>query len=159
MQSPEKKIRPFGVTIIGVLTIIGGVLMIGSGITLAAFAAVFPLVGSIGDSVGTPQSQIPSSIPSEYVGVALLSVGTIFTIIGTVSLVVAYGLFKAKKWAWTTSVVLSIISIAMGLISIATGNIGSIIGIAISGFILYYLYKPHVKEYFGKHARAAEVKP
>jgi hypothetical protein len=131
--------------------------MIGSGLTLAAVAAVFPLVGSVEDETGTLQSQIP--IPAEYVGVALLSVGIIFTIIGILSLVVAYGLFKAKKWAWTTSVVLSIVSIAMGIISIATGNIGSIVGIAISGFILYYLYKPHVKEYFGKHARAAAAKP
>ena len=159
MQAPEKKIRPVGVTIIGVLTIIGGILMIGSGITLAALAAVFPLIGSIGDQTSALQSQIPSSIPAEYIGVALLSAGIIFTIIGIISLVVAYGLFKAKKWAWTTSVGLSIVSIAMGIVSIATGNIGSIVSIAISGVILYYLYKPHVKEYFGKRARAAEAKP
>jgi hypothetical protein len=158
MQSAAKS-RPTGVTIIGILTIIGGILMIGSGLTLAAVAAVIPVIGSMGDQTNAFQSQIPSSIPAEFIGVALLAVGIIFTIIGIISLVVAYGLFKAKKWAWTISVGLSIISIAMGVISIATGNIGSIVSIAISGVILYYLYKPHVKEYFGKQARIAEAKP
>jgi hypothetical protein len=157
MQTAPKN-RPTGVTIIGILTIIGGVLMLVSGITLAALASVFPLVASTGDQATMLQSQIPSSIPVEYLGIASLSVGTIFIIIGIVSLIVAYGLFKAKKWAWTANVALSIISIAMGIASIATGNIGSIVGIVISGAILYYLYRPHVKEYFGKKTQTEAAK-
>jgi hypothetical protein len=39
------------------------------------------------------------------------------------------------------------------VISIATGNIGGIVSIIISGIILYYLYRPHVKAYFGKATR------
>ena len=39
MQSVVKS-RPTGATIIGILTIIGGLLMIGSGLILAALAAV-----------------------------------------------------------------------------------------------------------------------
>jgi uncharacterized membrane protein (DUF2068 family) len=105
-----------------------------------------------------PQSQIPSSIPVEYLGIASLAVGTILIIIGIVSLIVAYGLFKAKKWAWTGNVALSIVSIAMGIVSIATGSIGSIVGIVISGAILYYLYRPHVREYFGKKTQTEAAK-
>jgi hypothetical protein len=45
---------------------------------------------------------------------------------------------------------LSIISIVLNALSIAAGNISSIISIIISGIILYYLYRPHVKAYFGK---------
>jgi hypothetical protein len=41
-------------------------------------------------------------------------------------------------------------SIAVNAISFATGNASSIVNIIISGIIHYYLYKPHVKEYFGK---------
>jgi hypothetical protein len=44
--------------------------------------------------------------------------------------------------------------IALNAISIATGNIGGIISIIISGIILYYLYRPHVKAYFGKAIRS-----
>jgi hypothetical protein len=150
--------RPTGVTIIGILTIIGGVLMLVSGIALAALASVFPLVASTGDQASMLQSQIPSTIPVEYLGIASLSVGTILIIIGVVSLIVAYGLFKAKKWAWTANVALSIISIAVGIASIAAGSIGSIVGIVISGAILYYLYRPHVKEYFGKKTQTEAAK-
>jgi hypothetical protein len=57
------------------------------------------------------------------------------------------------RWAWTVTVILSIISIALNAISIATGNIGGIVSVIISGIILYCLYRPHVKAYFGKSAR------
>jgi hypothetical protein len=41
----------------------------------------------------------------------------------------------------------------LNAISIATGNVGGIVSIIISGIILYYLYRPHVKAYFGKAVR------
>jgi hypothetical protein len=43
--------------------------------------------------------------------------------------------------------------IVLNAISIATGNVGGIVSIIISGIILYYLYRPHVKAYFGKAVR------
>jgi|SRR5215218_1033111 len=83
--------------------------------------------------------------------IALIIIGWIFVVIAIVSFVVAYGLLKGRGWAWTLTVVLSIISIVLNAISIAAGNIiASIINIIISGIILYYLYRPHVKAYFGK---------
>lgn len=39
---------------------------------------------------------------------------------------------------------------ALNAISLASANFGGIINIAISGIVLYYLYRPHVKAYFGK---------
>lgn len=98
-------------------------------------------------------SQVPSSIPVEYLGIVSLSVGSVL-ILGAISLIIAYGLLKAKKWAWTINVALSIVTIAVGVLSMVTGNIGSIASIAISGVILYYLYRSHVKAYFGKAVRA-----
>ena len=83
--------------------------------------------------------------------IALIIIGWIFVAIAIVSFVVAYGLLNGRGWAWTITVVLSIISIVLNAISIAAGNIiASIINIIISGIILYYLYRPHVKAYFGK---------
>jgi uncharacterized membrane protein (DUF2068 family) len=158
MQTTPKS-RPTGVTIIGILTIIGGILMLGSGITLAAVAAVLPNLASMNGQINGFESQIPSMLPASYLGVASLSIGSVLIIIGIISLIVAYGLFKAKKWAWTINVALSIINIAMGVVSIVTGNIGSIASIAISAIILYYLYRPHVKAYFGKAVQAKVAIP
>jgi hypothetical protein len=85
-----------------------------------------------------------------FSAIALIPIGGILVAIAIVSFVVAYGLLKGRGWAWTLTVVLSIISIVLNVIAIAAGNIASIINIIISGIILYYLYRPHVKAYFGK---------
>jgi len=79
-----------------------------------------------------------------------IAFGIVLLAIAIVSFVVAYGLLKGLGWAWTVTVILSIISIVFNAISIATGNIAAIISIIISGIIIYYLYRPHVKAYFGK---------
>jgi hypothetical protein len=77
--------------------------------------------------------------------------GVVLVAIAIVSFVVAYGLLKGKGWAWTVSIILSIISIVWNAITLVTAaNFGGIISIIISGVILYYLFRPHVKAYFGK---------
>jgi len=99
------------------------------------------------------QTPIPpgvSMVPPSFLGGADIAIGGILLAMAIVSFVVAYGLLKGLGWAWTVTVILSIISIVLNAISIAAGNISSIISIIISGIILYYLYKPHVKAYFGK---------
>ena len=82
----------------------------------------------------------------------------------------SYGLFKSKGWAWTITIILSIISIAISIIfgitggvlslsnvntmdgsnSLLSGIIVTIIGIAIDVVIIYYLCRPNVKAFFGK---------
>lgn len=140
--------RPTGVTIIGILTIIGGIVMLLGGIALVTLAAVVPILPLTDDQINSQLAN--TGMSADMLAILSSATGGVFLILGIASLVVAYGLFKAKKWAWTTSVVLSFITIAMGIISIATGNIGGIASIAISGVIVYYLYRPHVKAYFGK---------
>jgi hypothetical protein len=99
--------------------------------------------------VPPPAGVSPMVSPSLLGGIGI-AIGGILVAIAIVSFVVAYGLLKGRGWAWTITVVLSIISIVLNAISIAAGNIASIISIIISGIILYYLYRPHVKAYFGK---------
>jgi uncharacterized membrane protein (DUF2068 family) len=105
-------------------------------------------------------------MPSEQTAPAQGS-GSIFTVLGAVliplgvaSLVVAYGLFKAKSWAWSVAVVLSIIGIVVNVISLVTANMGAITGalvdIAINAIVLYYLSRRNVRQYFGKVATAKE---
>jgi hypothetical protein len=64
----------------------------------------------------------------------------------------SYGLLKGKPWAWNTTITLSVIGIALGTSSIITGNVGAILSIIINVIVLYYLYRPYVKVYFGKVA-------
>jgi hypothetical protein len=145
------------VTIIAILNIISGIIVLLIGLAFVAFGSIIPLVPQSGfqqleqnlTASGVDVSQVPFSLA----GVGLLAIGGILIAIGIVSFVVAYGLLKGKSWAWTLTLILSIISIVMGAISIATtGNVFNIISIIISGIIIYYLYRPHVKAYFGKGA-------
>ncbi len=98
---------------------------------------------------GTPPMGLQSLLGG--IGIAF---GAILVALGIVSFIVAYGLLKGKGWAWTVTLILSIISIVFNVISIAASAganlIGGIISIIISAVIIYYLYRPHVKAYFGK---------
>jgi lysylphosphatidylglycerol synthetase-like protein (DUF2156 family) len=130
----QTKSRPLGVTIIAILIVIAGILTLLVGI------------GSI--AIG----------PLTSLGLVFVAAGVVSLVIGIAYLVMGYGLWKGKGWAWTISMIVLIIGIIIKLISlpraVASGSNFSedIVSIAISAFILYYLYRPHVKAYFGKTA-------
>ena len=103
-----------------------------------------------------PPSDSPMAVQT-FLGGLGITFGVVLVAIAIVSFVVAYGLLKGKGWAWTVSIILSIISIVWNAITLVTAaaagnaaNFGGIIGVIISGIILYYLFRPHVKAYFGK---------
>jgi hypothetical protein len=146
------KQRPTGVTIIAALNIIGGIIMLVIGIVLAAAGAIIP---GLPPEAFEPENLTPgdidiSAIPPSLIGGGLAAVGGVLIALAILSFVVAYGLLKGRLWAWTLTVILAIISIVVNAISIVTGNLGGIVSIIISGLILYYMYRPYVKTYFGK---------
>ena len=123
MQTGRK--RPLGVTIVAILMIINGIILIAGGIGGV----------SVGAAMGIP-----------LIGAA----SGVLVALGIAALIVAWGLIKGKGWAWIVTVILSIISIIMSIIAIAGGNFGAVINLVISGVILYYMYRPEVKAYFGR---------
>lgn len=135
--------RPLGVTIIAILLIISGIVMIIGGAGAVAIAPFLPPLAQTEDMMTDAISEALLSVTAIITGIILLA-------LGIAALFIAYGLIKGRGWAWTAAVVLSIIVVIMSVVSIVTGNIGSIISLAINGVILYYLYRPHVKAYFGK---------
>ena len=168
--------RPTGVTIIAILTIICGALLIFGGlavITLGAFFVTVPIESIISEQ--QLQQQLPPEIQNQaelevliqfFAGIGIV-IGSIILAVGIGYIIVSYGLLKSKGWAWTVTVILTIIAIVIQIISVVTssmfdatftadmnalisGIISHIIGLAINGVILYYLYRPHVKAYFGK---------
>ena len=109
---------------------------------------------------------------NQFFGVISAAVGSVLLVIGIGYLVMSYGLLKGRGWAWTITIILMFIGIAIQIISTTSGTvfnvsllsnsssnnvntvnsgiIGGIIGIAINVAIVYYLYRPNVKAYFGK---------
>ena len=123
----QQKHRPLGVTIIAILTIIGGIGFLASGIAAVGVAPFLPDLG----------------ILSAAIGAVLIALGIAY-------FVMAYGLWKGKGWAWTITLVLSFIGIVLGIASIVTGNIGAVFHLIINIIVVYYLYRPNVKAFFGK---------
>ena len=163
LRSTSSRPRPTGVTIIGVLDIISGVIMLLFGLGLIAVGIlVLPYIHipGIHRLQGLDSTNLAiSNFPPRIFGSLAISIGSVIAAIGVASFVVAYGIFRGKGWAWTVTVIISIISIIGNAISIAAGNVGGIVNVAINGIILYYLYRPHVKAYFGKGAHIGTQAP
>lgn len=153
-MQPAPKSRPTGVTIIAILNIIGGIIMLIVGLLAVAAGSIIP---SLPPSAFEGSDM--SGVPVGFIGGGAIAVGAFLIALGIVSFIVAYGLMKGLSWAWTVTIILSIISIVSNAISIASGNFGGIVSIIISGIILYYLYRPHVKAYFGKGAPKRDASP
>jgi uncharacterized membrane protein (DUF2068 family) len=162
--------RPTGVTILGVLFVIAGAFTLLGGI---ATLVAIPFVANVNPNViGNNELQLngqqPLLTPSEQTAALAQGSGSILTVLGAVliplgiaSLVVAYGLFKGKSWAWLVAVVLSTIGVVVNVISLVTANMGAItgalVGIAINAIVLYYLSRRNVRQYFGKVATPTET--
>lgn len=181
--------RPIGVTIIAILTIISGIILTFGGISLLAFGAFFtsvPIDVFISEQMQQQQQQQQLQLQqqqqqdqqelqsaaelqalAQFLGGVGIAIGAIVLAVGVGYLIVSYGLLKGKGWAWIITVILTIIAIAVQIVSgitasmfnasfiddtnsFVTGIIAQIVGIAINGVILYYLYRPNVKAFFGK---------
>ena len=99
------------------------------------------------------------AILAAVIGIFLVAAGGLFLIviigivplvIGIAYLVMAYGLWKAKKWAWIVTLIVSAISIIYSIYEIAIGHRESIFSIIVPAIIIFYLYRPNVKAYFGR---------
>ena len=139
----EKKFkeRPLGVTVLAILHIIGA---------LISFA-----VGIVAVWLGHQISFEPifdSSFLATY--------ATFVVIIGIIFLLLAYGLWNGKGWAWSLLRFFLLLGLLVGVISLALvlpffaasffDYTEVVISIAVNLLILYYITRPHVKGFFGK---------
>ena len=123
--------RPFGVTIVAILMIIEGIFLILGGI------AGIVAGGIIGAELGIAGGVI---IAGTSVALAL----------GIAGLFIAWGLITGKGWAWIITIIITIIMAIVNITQIASGRYEHIFGLIINGVILYYMYRPQVKAYFGR---------
>ncbi|QUC64304.1 hypothetical protein NsoK4_07695 [Nitrosopumilus sp. K4] len=125
--------RPFGITILSILYIFGG-------IVVAIVAAMFGIFSAMmADSMMEEFVVIGGVISGIFVGVAVLE------------FVIAGCLFSGKKWTRKIVIVFVIVDLVLEFISIFGGNMFGVAMLILDLFVLYYLYRPHVIEYFGEN--------
>jgi len=125
--------RPTGVTIIAVLSAIGGVF------GLIASLALLGLGAAVGAATGLG-------------GLAFIA-GLIVLLYSVLSLALAYGFWTLKPWAWLLGVgvqVLGVVQAVLQFLNNTTQIVSLVISLAIAAVILWYLYQPHVKAAFGR---------
>ncbi|MHA1577343.1 MAG: hypothetical protein ACTSU3_08265 [Candidatus Thorarchaeota archaeon] len=106
--------RPLGVTILAILQLLGGILGIFAGI---AIVIIIPLL-------------------------LTLILGAVLLITGLLGLIVGWGLYTMKSWAWMLAMILNIINIIVAIIGF------DLISLIIPVIIVIYLNQPDIKSRF-----------
>jgi len=128
--------RPTGITIIAILMIIGGIILLFTGIT--------PLF--LGPLISIDISDYQFS----QLGLLITIGGLVLVGLGIASLIVSWGLLKGKRWARTITLIISIIAIIFAITSlISSEDFIHVISIIIYGIIIYYMFTNKVKLFFG----------
>jgi uncharacterized membrane protein YfcA len=122
VEKVNKKL-PRGILIITLLTVISGILLLI--MSMYAFNLLLPLGG-----------------------IYLMGPAFLF-ILGITSLFTAYGLYRGKNWSWKLLLVLSGFGAAGYLLNVVNGQFISIIGVIYNSVIIYYMYRPRVRKYYG----------
>lgn len=127
--------RPTGVTILAVLAVIGGLLGLCGSLALFGFGGLGALSGEV------------------KAGVTTFLFGGLGLVSSLLYLAFGFGAWMLKPWAWLLGMIGAGLSIASNVLSLVTGNttvISVLIGVAISGIIIWYLLRPDIKAAFGR---------
>lgn len=125
--------RPTGVTILALLAF------------LAAIPALVAGLAAVG--VATFVEAVP--VPDTF----MYAVGAGTLIYAGLSLVLAYGFWSMRSWAWIVGVGLQVLGIVTALSQYANGErylASLVIGLVLPAAILFYLFQPHIKTAFGR---------
>ena len=111
--------RPLGVTILAVLEIIVGLLGLFSGFTLITVGAMVPFLA----------------------GFAII-LGAVVLFIGLLDVIIGWGLWSLKSWAWMVALIVNIINLILNAVQFAW--LGAIINL----IIILYLQQGDIKSRF-----------
>jgi len=135
--------RPLGVRLLAILHVLQAVLALIIGLVLVTLGAyLLPFLTRMPRFARHP---------------GLLGViGGIAIVVALLYLLMSYGLWTGKGWAWTISLILAGLGVIISLVGlIARGAVGSVITLILDAVIIYYLTRNNVKIFFGKAQSSA----
>jgi hypothetical protein len=141
-----EKRRPPGVTVVAILAIINGTILVVGGVVAMYFVPNI-ITSQMSDTLSNATDT--NGFTSAIITIVYI-VGSVTIALGLAWLGLAWGLFTGKGWAWLITVILAIISVVFSVIGIGTASVTSIPTLIINGVILYYMFRPNIKSYFGR---------
>lgn len=145
--------RPIGVTIIAVLQLIGSLFGILIGVLIVLFRSFF-----LQAIAANPEIQASTAVSPEMIGTIVTILVVVILVFSLIGLVLCYGLFQLKAWAWLATLILQGLAAIGNLLSViasqaSDGNPGGIVvQLVINGVIIYYLLRRDVRRSFGQAA-------
>ncbi|MEG4026009.1 hypothetical protein [Microcoleus sp. S13C4] len=132
--------RPQSVTVLAILQLISGIFSLLDGLFILLFAGIF---GGLGAAVGG--AKVGTVIGSFIAIFAALSF-----ILGLLSLLLTWGLFQLRNWAWTGTLIVHIIAILAQIVKMfgSGGTAVNFLTLGFAGASIYYLLRPDVKQAF-----------
>ncbi|MEM4311191.1 MAG: hypothetical protein QXX95_02240 [Nitrososphaerales archaeon] len=120
--------RPLGLTLLSLLIALLG--------TISLIGSIVLLYFSFSNSSSSP----------------FLILSLLLLLIGSSYLVLAYGVWVGKSWAWTVTAIFTIFGSLFNFISLIVLfiNFFNLIALILNLLILYYIFRPKVKAFFGK---------
>jgi hypothetical protein len=116
---------------------------------LAVAAAVLGVLAILGAGAWWNASEGLAWLPRIHGGERLIAL--VLLGVGLSELVLAYGAWMLRPWAWTVGVVLEVIVIVLAVLQLGRLEfLRHIITIVIAGATLWYLATPRVRALFGR---------
>jgi len=78
-----------------------------------------------------------------------IAVGVVGAVAGAICFAIGTGFWKGWRFIWYLAVIIGTIGCFVGLMMIAGNDLSAIIGLIIQAPLLYYIYRPDVKKFFG----------
>src|SRR5437773_7594227 len=121
MQVIPGRQRPEGVTILGVLSILGGIAgVVAGGALMLAALVVGTITSPLKDfltSQGYPQ--LVSYVTTSNVATILGILGVFSLLVGIFWVAVGFGALRGRGWAWTVGIIVLVLSIINSIIQVA----------------------------------------
>jgi hypothetical protein len=166
--------RPSGVTVLSAMSVVAAILMI---IRDSIFALFIPLQKMPEYGIMGMQLQMPWHLGAQFIygtGVIMFVIGifsffvwlfhpnhsviiVIMFVIGISSFFVAYGLLKGYQWARISTIVFACVGIGIFAIAAALFHVVEVANLVINGIIIFYLFRPNVRAYFGRVPASASM--
>jgi uncharacterized membrane protein (DUF2068 family) len=124
--------RPMGVTVLAVLALIAAIPALISGLALVG-------VATFGTDVPVPDT-------------FMYAVGAGTLLYAGLSLVLAYGFWTTRSWAWLAGIALQVLGIVTAVSQFANGErylASMIVGLVLPAVIIVYLLQPRIRAAFG----------
>lgn len=140
MQQPTE--HPAGVTVLGILAIIWGVLSLCGGALLL-----------LGDTILARRIALRTGVPPRGLATIVLVFGLVLLVQATLYIVFGVGALQMSPWAWTLGVVLALVGLVVRVATLFFDQrlstvVGDLIGIVVDIIVLVYLFQPRVRHAF-----------